>query len=300
MKDQKNREAITIVIASYNHDKYISDCIRSVINLKINKEIIIIDDGSQDDTVNIINEYIKIKNDIIFIKKEFNSGLVSSLNKALSLATSDFIYFIASDDFIITEGFEQLYTKMVNEKEKNFIIGGGFNIFDNKEKTPIYNKRHRDFFSLPIDHFRKKLYTDYPKPLLLQSTIFRTDAIKDIGGWDSELELDDYPTFIKLLNKENFIFFDQIPIVYYRHHDNNSSKKILRQYSLVKNTLSKLSPIELKDIAISKRLGFYILLSIKHKKFLTIVELTKKSSIKQNLLAWFYIPQLLTDHLRSK
>ena len=91
---------VSIIIASYNHEKYIGRCIRSLLNQDINSnayEIIVVNDGSSDNTKKILSNY---KEDITLIENEKNIGLPASLNMAIKKVRSTYIVRVDSDDYV--------------------------------------------------------------------------------------------------------------------------------------------------------------------------------------------------------
>ncbi|MBR1414175.1 MAG: glycosyltransferase [Bacilli bacterium] len=110
MKKESKKE-LSIIIPCYNSEKYIVKCLNSLKKQlqNINHEIIIVDDCSQDNTVNVIKEYINnnILN-IIFLQNENNKGAGYSRNKAIKIAKFDYISFIDSDDYLDDNYYETL------------------------------------------------------------------------------------------------------------------------------------------------------------------------------------------------
>ena len=96
-----NKPSISVVIPVYNKEKYIDKCIDSVINQTIKKEdieIICVNDGSTDGSIDIINKYIA-KNNIVLINKE-NGGVSSARNCGIMNASGKYILFLDADDSI--------------------------------------------------------------------------------------------------------------------------------------------------------------------------------------------------------
>lgn len=93
---------LSILIPMYNASKYIGNCLDSLLNQDIPKmeyEIIIMDDGSTDNSVDVVNTYI-LKNHNITLFKDKNSGLYTTRNKLLKLAKGEYIYNIDADDYL--------------------------------------------------------------------------------------------------------------------------------------------------------------------------------------------------------
>ncbi len=95
-----NKPKITFIIPVYNSALYLEECLNSLLNQSIHKEIIIIDDGSSDSSLSIILEYQQKHPEILLIKQP-NQGAATAKNKGIALATGEFISFIDSDDFLI-------------------------------------------------------------------------------------------------------------------------------------------------------------------------------------------------------
>ena len=94
---------ISIIIPVYKVEQYLDECVKSVVNqIYKNLEIILVDDGSPDDSGKMCDEWAKKDNRIVVLHKK-NGGLSSARNAGLSVATGDYIAFLDSDDFIATE-----------------------------------------------------------------------------------------------------------------------------------------------------------------------------------------------------
>lgn len=99
---------LSIIIPVYNAQKYLNKCIDSVLNQTENDiEIILVNDGSKDNSGAICDEYAK-KDDRIIIIHQKNQGVSAARNNALAIAKGDFIGFVDSDDYINSEMFEKL------------------------------------------------------------------------------------------------------------------------------------------------------------------------------------------------
>jgi len=91
---------ITIIIPVYNTEKYVEKCIESIINQTYkNLEIIIVNDGSTDNSYNICKKYCEIDERIILLTQD-NQGLSVARNNALDIATGKYVEFVDSDDWI--------------------------------------------------------------------------------------------------------------------------------------------------------------------------------------------------------
>lgn len=123
---------LTIVIPVYNVEKFIGRCLDSVIGLsKINYEIIIVNDGTKDRSIEIVEQYIPDNKNIIIINQE-NQGLGEARNTGLKHARGEYVYFLDSDDYIDSSSFIALFNKKLPDVD---IIIGNYNIEKDNDIT---------------------------------------------------------------------------------------------------------------------------------------------------------------------
>lgn len=148
---------LSIIIPVYNVENYLEECLESVYNLKIDKEIILINDASTDSSVEIINKYKKKYQEITKLKDiKKNSGLSSSRNTGLEMAEGKYIFFLDSDDFILTEEFELFFGK-AKKMDLDILTSDVCIYYDENKK--IYENRKELFKDVEvtsgIDFFEK-------------------------------------------------------------------------------------------------------------------------------------------------
>ena len=108
---------ITVIIPAFNSERYIEKCIRSILkNSYRNLEIIVIDDGSEDNTALIAEKLKKEDNRINVISQE-KSGVSAARNKGLDIAKGDYIAFVDSNDYISVDYFEKLVAAFKNDTD---------------------------------------------------------------------------------------------------------------------------------------------------------------------------------------
>lgn len=106
-------ELISVIVPVYNVEKYIEECISSIINQTYkNLEVIIVNDGSKDNSLQIVKRLAIKDNRIIIIEKE-NGGLSSARNAGLKIAKGNLICFIDSDDYLECSMIEKMYNNMI-------------------------------------------------------------------------------------------------------------------------------------------------------------------------------------------
>ena len=165
-----NQPLISVIIPVYGVEKYIAQCLESVINQTYsNLEIIVINDGTKDRSAEIAKEYAK-KDSRVRVYDFENGGASAARNRGIKLANGEYIAFLDSDDWI--EG--QMYEKLVNEaiKSNADIVKCGFK--SNDKKVGFYNKIET------ISNRNIDLFFNGILWVVLWNAIYKADIIKKV------------------------------------------------------------------------------------------------------------------------
>ena len=140
------KDLISICIPTYNGEKYLKECLDTVLSQSYeNIEIIIVDDCSIDKTISIVEEYIQKDSRIKLDKNQSNLGLVANWNKCLELANGEWIKFVFQDDLIEPDCLSLLQDAVA----KNSIVVCDRNfIFDNSVSETTKTYYSKDLLSL--------------------------------------------------------------------------------------------------------------------------------------------------------
>lgn len=212
---------VSVVIPCYNHEKFVQDCIQSVIDQTYdNIELIIIDDGSKDNSVDKIKEMIPLC-EKRFTNFEFryrpNKGLSATLNEALEWCKGEYFSAIASDD-CYTENKIFLQIKKINNNMNLVALSSNISYIDDDDNfikdTEISNK---------IYSFEDIFLSNYFLPA--PSTLIRIKVLREIGGYDENRVVEDWDMWLKL-SKYGDVFFMEEILSLYRLHGSNTSKNI--------------------------------------------------------------------------
>ena len=131
---------VSVIIPVYNVEKYLEECLDSVCNQTLaNIEIICVNDGSTDGSVDILNAYAE-KDDRIKIISQSNQGLGASRNNGLKASSGKYILFLDSDDYIDLTSLEKLVDNIVSN-DSDMVLFKFQNFDDNKN----LHKRGIDF-----------------------------------------------------------------------------------------------------------------------------------------------------------
>lgn len=149
---------VSVIVPIYNVEKYLNDCIKSILNQTIKDiEIILVDDGSTDNSLSICKKYSEYNN-IKIIHKE-NGGLSSARNAGLDASTAPYIMFIDSDDLFLPNSVEVMLNE-IEEKSADYVIGNYQNITEEGrlwDKT-VFDINKYSNFKLSIKDYTKSFY----------------------------------------------------------------------------------------------------------------------------------------------
>ena len=148
-----NNIKISIIVPVYNTEKYLKRCLNSIVNQNFKDiEIIIINDCSHDNSLNIIKEYIKQDNRIILINKEKNEGLSAARNSGIKIAKGNYILHIDSDDWI-EQGYLNDTYEIAKKNNADIVITDFYLDFNNDHV--FYMKDQEEYVEKNIDALKK-------------------------------------------------------------------------------------------------------------------------------------------------
>lgn len=125
---KKERIKISIIVPVYNVEKYIKKCLDSLVNQTLKEiEVIVVNDGSPDQSQKIIDKYVKKYPNIIKSYTKENGGQGSARNFGLTKAKGEYIGYVDSDDFVELDMYEKMYNK-AKEKDLDIVICGSYNV----------------------------------------------------------------------------------------------------------------------------------------------------------------------------
>lgn len=172
---------ISIIIPAYNVDKYIGKCINSLQQQSYkNIEIIIIDDGSSDDTWNVLQAFAD-KDKRIIIKRQKNLKTACARNAALELVTGAFITFVDGDDALSSDALEKNIKFLINDPQLDWVSFSVIRVNNNGERNDNHSiYRHFEIFEnrvVPKNDFLKYYIKGYLSGICC-GTIYRWESVK--------------------------------------------------------------------------------------------------------------------------
>lgn len=227
---KKGRKAlkplISIIIPVYNGEKYIKQCVESVLNQTYSPiEIIIINDGSTDST-SVILEEIALKNSCIkYILKE-NSGVSNTRNIGLSMVKGYYIYFLDSDDWIDVNTLELLYEQFQANNQIDFVVSGLYLEYENRTKVIQTNNCIMDRNKALISLFNN----GYIRPVVWGKLIKTSLLHKNNITFDQDIYYsEDVKFVVEMLTKSKQIAIITEPLYHYILNNNESAMKSIGQ-----------------------------------------------------------------------
>lgn len=186
-------DIVSVIIPIYNSEKNIKKCLESIINQTYtNLEIILIDDGSTDNSIEVCQEY---KDDRIKIYKEKNSGPSTARNLGLKQCNGNYIVFVDSDDYI-EKNMIEIMLKKIKSDDYDICICGYYLVSNSlKKKITITINNNKNFKEIVFD-YKNNVYG------YLWNKMFKKNSIEkkfreDISICEDELFLLDNSNYIK-------------------------------------------------------------------------------------------------------
>lgn len=295
---------ISIVVPIYNVEKYLRQCLESVVNQTYkNLEIILVDDGSIDNSGNICDEYAKKDIRIKVIRKE-NGGLGSARNAGLDICTGEYVGFVDSDDWIELDMYESLY-KALEEHNVDVACVGYYKCYINKI---VCIARNQDIL-YPKEELIYRAYGDKYYGHMVCNKLYKK-GIFDKVRFPEKRYYEDSFIFFDILEKVNSIYICADAKYFYRQRKSSIMYKVFNYRSLdriflnkifLKNVTKKYRNL-VPDVRISlinsyhsvlstlveskslnENYNFAILLQNKMRKYIGTILLTDKLNIKNKI-----------------
>jgi len=272
MKGENNVEhLITIIVPVYNGERFIGKCFNSIINQTFkNLEIIIINDGSTDDSSKICDKFAKLDERITVIHQE-NSGLSAVRNKGLDMAKGDLIGFVDCDDYIHPRMYEILYKHLYDynadiamcevTKVHNSNINGNI-----RESDKTINQQN--IYCLKQEEAFKNLFNEKNLIMVVPwNKLYKKDVFKNIRYPEGKIKDDEFVIHHIIHAIKKIVFTDAI-FYYYNHNENSITNKKynLQNLDAIEAIKDRLLLFELKKYQklLSKGANSYLHLIIMH------------------------------------
>ncbi|MCK4957818.1 MAG: glycosyltransferase, partial [Planctomycetes bacterium] len=226
------KPCVSVYMVTYNNEKYIRRAIESVLEQTYEKlELIIIDDGSTDNTADIVASYDDKR--IRYCRKP-HKNFASGMNRAIAEASGEYILGVDSDDYIAPDYIDKMVACVIENPEADYFYPAGFQLVDHDDK-PIDRWEYLDFpdsKALPSFLFDNG-YSPIPNPgSLKKKTIFKLGMYKEIDT------VEDFDFLCKNAFRINFKRVDESSTYFYRRLPSGNTHKFKARNELMARTLN--------------------------------------------------------------
>lgn len=239
---------VSIIVPVYNVESYVAMCLDSLVNQTFSDiEIICVNDGSADESLNILEHYKKLDTRIKIVNKE-NGGLSSARNAGMKVAEGKYILFVDSDDWISTNAIEHLYANAENNNSDLVVFDFVSDDFAKKEKSVMTIMQYKDkYMNEPFNVDSMDSWAYKYIPVSTWSKLYKTDLIKNKVLFFEDMIFEDVPFWAYVYSHATRITYLPIPFYYYRKNREGSIMMnkgrslfdVIKAYSRVEDILKE-------------------------------------------------------------
>ncbi|MEI6864585.1 glycosyltransferase [Flavicella sp.] len=237
---------VSIVCSCYNHRDYVIDSIKSVLSqLYVNIELIVVDDFSSDDSVQVIKNFLISYPEVRFIQNKSNLGLNKSFNRAVKTSKGEYLIDLAADDLLLPHSVQCLVGVFLKAKNPNLalVFGNATDI----DKNKVLGRNIINDLMIPKIHQAVK--NGYYKYLLKDSDyicsvsgLYNRRIFDELNGYDENLNFEDLDYWLRATKDYKILFVEHI-VVYKRYLEsslgsgfavsNDYTKKLQESFYLI-------------------------------------------------------------------
>jgi glycosyltransferase involved in cell wall biosynthesis len=219
---------VSVLIPAFNHERYVQRCLDSVLEDPYPaKEIVVIDDGSDDGTADAIAQWVARHGHEIPVefRSRANKGVSATLNELAARAHGEFLRLGASDDYLLPGGLHAQVRYLREHPSKGAVIGDS--VVVDADGNPVHASGMRDLHGadkhlyLTDDGIRRAVIGQWAigGPVVL----IRKSALETVDRWNEGLHIDDWDLFLRLASRDALGFID-VSVCAYRLHGKNLSR----------------------------------------------------------------------------
>ncbi len=207
----RKEPAISVYIVNHNYGRYLEQAIESVLKQTFKDfEIIFIDNGSKDDSRDRLEKYFKNNKIKIILQK--NIGLNAANNVALKFARGKYIMRLDADDYLDKNALEIMFLTLEKKKKLGLVFPDYFTVDENNNILSLI--RRHDFTEVTL----------LDQPAHGACTMIRRDYLQSVGGYDESYHCQDgWDLWVKLI-KNYGVTNINLPLFFYRQHEENMTK----------------------------------------------------------------------------
>lgn len=234
ISSEYGKNKISIIMPVYNRERYLEEAVKSVLGQSYsNFELIIVDDGSTDNSLNIAREFAEQDKRVTVITLKEHKGIAVARNEGLRRARGGFITQLDSDDVMLPDAIKSRVQFLNSHPEVDFVFGKIHRFID-KEGNPIennYSQEVKQFYRMEKNYnfYERVRKLALPIPNVNSTSMFRRDVFFRSGYYEESLPpAEDKDFSFRIMRESNISYLDE-PIIFYRMHDSNLSGMINKE-----------------------------------------------------------------------
>ena len=210
MSSQSANSIISVIITCFNHGRFLSKAIDSLLSQTFRAvEIIVVDDGSTDNTKEVVGSYPSVR--YVF---QSNAGVSAARNAGIDHSCGDYILFLDADDWLLENGLFANYQLLSNNQEAAF-VSGAYKVL--KETTGEIIEVTTEVME---NHFLRLLEFNYIS--MIATVLFRRKVLDEFRFDTSLKACEDYDLYLRIARKYPVLHHTEFIALYYFHEQNMS------------------------------------------------------------------------------
>ncbi|MBR3683781.1 MAG: glycosyltransferase [Lachnospiraceae bacterium] len=202
---------ISVIIPIYNTGKYLEKCIESVLNQTYTDlEVILVNDGSTDNSLDICREYEKKDPRVILISQE-NKGISAARNAALKAAKGDIFSMVDSDDYLEPEMFELMLDKM-NEQDADIVACNYRKVYENPKDNPSCDEEESESVHVYDGKEAVKQLMEgknATRLIVAHCKIYKKHLFEQVFYPEGKVHEDEFVTYLLIYKSKRVVFFEK-------------------------------------------------------------------------------------------
>lgn len=216
---------VSVVIPCYNYGRYLQQCVDSVTSKQpgIEVDVIIVDDKSTDDSVEIAQAIAQADKRVRLIRHEKNRGHIATYNDGLDAATGEFVLLLSADDLATPGALTRAAELLAAEPSVGLVYGNSIQFSGD---PPESRSEGRDWIIWSgVDWLRRRCRSGY-NVVASPEVVMRTSVLRAIGGYRADLpHAGDFEMWLRTSAVSDIGFLVGVDQAYYRHHAVNMNRK---------------------------------------------------------------------------
>ena len=235
---ESNRPLVSIVAACFNHATFLEETLDSIAAQDYPYiELIITDDGSKDNSVSLIKEWMKTASiPTILIANEQNLGICKTFNKGLAASKGNYFQVIACDDVMLPHKISTQVQALEQASAATVLVHTDALVLDTNSKL-IHDSFHQFWQLQPIKRAPLLEQLIVQNSILAPSILMKRQLFVDLGAYDEQLCYEDWDAWLRLAAADYDFLFLEEPLVYYRHFPSSNSQTSSFQLKMAKDNI---------------------------------------------------------------